>query len=320
MAIGLNPITVADAGPVMARAMGLSWDSDRKEVIDYLNKYRLLLYTSYEKFKLFDNSFHKISVQQFDGYQGFTLPSDISGVEAVWSCGQPLLLRSRWREAHTGVGVSGLGRIEAVTLAEGFATERDMNAVTKLKIFTEHEADANKKVHVEVVDAANRQKRISFTLIHDGFAVSRIRVKRVLSVSMPSGRCGSLTLMQQDGHELSTYTPWESVPFYLRLKVKDQSSPGTVIVQGTKRFQNVYFDHDIVEVGNALIIEAAGKFFKYGESTTDAKELQTAEYHRNLMEKYLKGEIARHRGNTIQDGSPFKGARITKKASLPGYR
>lgn len=316
---GLNPITVADAGPIMARAMGFSWDNDRSEVITYLNKYRNVLFTSYEKFKLFDDSFHTICVQDFDEYQGFTLPPDINGVEAVWSCGHPLLLRSRWREAHTGIGISGLGRIEAVQLAETFATERDLNKVTKIKIFTEHESDAGKKVHIEAIDSSGRQKRIAFNLIFDGFAVSPCKVQKILSVSMPSGRCGGLRLMQEDGFELSHYTPWESVPAYRRMKVKTQNCPGTVIVQGTKKFLNVYFDHDIVEVGNALVIEEAGKFFKYGESTTDQKELQTAEYHRTLMEKYLKGEIARHRGNSIQDGSPFKGGRITKSARLPGY-
>lgn len=309
----------------MAKAIGLSWEQDRREVIDALNRYRLLLYSSYEKFKLFDDTFHCLCIQTFssecgDPYQGFTLPADVLGVEVVYSYGVPLKIRSRWRESHTGIGVNQLGRIEAVQLAESFATERDLKKITKIKIFTEHEKDNGKKVYLEVIDASNRQKRIAFTLINDGFAVSPVKVRKILSVSLPSGRTGSLTLMQEDGYELSEYTPWETVPTYTRMKVATVNCPTTVVIQGTKKFTNIYFDHDIVEVGNALVIEEAGKFFKYGDTTTDQKELQTAQYHKGLMDSYLKGDIARHRGNAVQDGSPFKGAaKLTKNKTLPGY-
>lgn len=318
-------MTVAEAGPIMAEAMGYSWDTDRLEVVKYLNRYRLLLFTKYDKFKLFDDSFHCICITTFtsecgDPYQGFTLPADVLGVEAVYSYGLPLKLRSRWRESHTGIGVSQLGRVEAVQLAESFATERDLTKISKIKLFTEHENDNGKKVYLEVIDASQRQKRIAFTLVSDGFAVSPVKVRKILSVSMPSGRSGSLKVMQEDGYELSEYTPWESVPTYRRMKVKTMSCPTTVVVQGTKKFVNIYFDHDVVEVGNALIIEAAAKFFKYGETTTDQKELKTAEYHMGKLNGYLNGEIARHRGNSIQDGSPFKGStRMTANKTLPGY-
>jgi len=309
----------------MAKAMGFSWEQDRLEVVEYVNKYRLLLFTDYDKFKLFDDTFHCICVQSFkhecvDEYQGFTLPNNIMGAVAVYSYGIPLKLRSRWREAHTGIGVNPQGRVEAVQMAEVFATERDLQKISKIKLFTENEKDEGKKVYVEVIDAANKQRRICFTLIHDGFAVSPVKVRKILSVSLPSGRSGSLMLAQQDGYELSIYDPWETVPAYRRMKVKSNCCKGTVLVQGTMNpGQKVYFDHDIVEVGNALIIEEAGRFFKYGESTTDKKEIETAEYHLAKMKEYLVGEIARNRGNSIQDTSPFRGGRITASKNLPGY-
>lgn len=324
MATGINPTIIANAGPIMAKAMGFDWEKDRRECVEYINKFRLLCYTLYEQFKLFDDTFHCICVSTFtsecsEPYQGFTLPSDVLGAEVVWSCGVPLKIRSRWRESHTGIGVNQLGRIEAVLLAESFATERDIKKVTKIKIFTEHENDNGKKVYLEVIDASGKQRRVAFTLISDGFAVSPTKVRKILSVSLPVGRCGSLKLMQEDGYELSEYTPWETVPTYQRMKIKSLTHPSTVILQGTKRFVNIYFDHDIVEIGNALIIEAAGKYFKYGESTTDAKELQTAEFHLAKMKSYLVGEIARHRGHAVQDGSPFKGPKNNPRKTLPGY-
>jgi hypothetical protein len=324
MPTGLNPTTVAEAGPVMARAVVMSWENDRTEVVDYLNKYRNLLFAEYEKFKLFDDSFHCICVQSFvaecgSPYQGFTLPANVLGPKAVYAYGLPLRLRSRWRESHNGIGVSSLGRVEAVLMAERFATERDIQKITKIKLYTEHEKDAGKKVHIEVIDAANRQRRIEFTLMYDGWAVSPVKVRKILSASLPT-RSGSVMLSQQDGYELSLYDPWEVAPAYQRMKLSTQFPKGTVIVQGTNNpRKSVYFDHDIVEVGNSLIIEAAGKFFKYGETATDQKELQTAEYHKAKMDSYLRGEIARHRGEAIQDGLNFKSGRITANKHLPGY-
>ena len=324
MPTGLNPCTVAEAGPIMARSMGFSWEQDRTEVVEYVNKFRILLHTEYEKFKLFDDTFHCICVQNFvnesgESYQGFTLPNNILGPKVVFAYGLPLRLRSRWRESHNGIGVSSLGRVEAILMAEKFATERDIKTVTKIKLYTEHEKDAGKKVHLEVIDASNRQRKIEFTLMHDGWAVSPVKVRKILSVSLPT-RSGSVLLAQSDGYELSLYDPWETAPSYSRMKLQKQCPKGTVIVQGTNNpRKGVYFDHDIVEVGNSLVIEEAGKFFKYGESTTDQKEIQTAEYHKAKMDGYLRGEIARHRGEAIQDGSKFKGGRITASKDLPGY-
>lgn len=302
----------------MAEAMNLSWDKDRLEVVRYINKYRNLLFTEYNKFKLFDNVFHCICINNFEDYQGFTLPNDVLGVEAVFAYGVPLKIRSRWREAHNGIGVSGLPRVEAVTMAETFATERDLRKMSKVKIFCENENDNGKKVYLEVIDASNKAKRVAFTLVHEGFAVSPVKVRRILSVSLPVLN-GSLLLMQDDGYELSAYAPWETVPNYNRMKVASSCGASSVLVQGTKKFQKIYFDHDIVEVGNELIIEAAGRYFKYGETTTDTKEIQRATFDLQNMERLLLGEIARHRGNAIQDNSPFKAPRDTIRKALPGY-
>lgn len=316
--MSLSPVSVAIAGPIVANKLNKNWAMDRREVIEVLNRIRLLQYTMYEKFKLFDDVFHCICVTNFNGYRGFTLPNDVLGVEAVYRYGIPLTLRSRWRESHTGFGCNRQSRCDAVLMAETFATERDINKITKVKIFTEHDDDNGKKAYLEVIDATNRQKKICFTLISQGFAVSPVKIKKILSVSLPT-LVGSLLLAQDDGYELSYYAPWESVPNYRRMKISDGNCPTTVLVQGTKKFQKVYFDEDAVEVGNQLILEEGSAFFKMSENTSDAKELETAEYHLTKMGNYLKSEIARHRGNSIQDNTPFKGRRAVGK-TLPGYR
>jgi len=324
----LDPITVLQALPVMGKAVGLKVDEDKPEIMDYLNKYRLLLYTMYEQFKLFDNVFHCLEITRFkqncvdkcdNHYSGFTLPNDVLSVEAVWDYGKPLTLHSRWRESHSGVGIAGCKRVHAVEMAETFPTERDIRKCTALKIFTEREEDAGKCVHIEILNAQGRPQTLVFKLISDGWAVSSVVVKKILSVSLPSDRLGAVTLAQRgDGYELSRYPPWESIPNYRRFKVADNCCNGTILVQGVKRFSKIYHDHDIVEVGNDLIIEAAGNYFKFGDNTVDGNEINRSDKDLGKMSALLNGLISRHRGGAIQDG-PVPIRTIRRKA-LPGYR
>jgi hypothetical protein len=284
--------------------------------VSYINRYRLLLYTEYSKYKLFDNVYHKIAVQNYGEYYGVPVPPDVDGVEAVWSCGDPLLIRSRWREAHFGLGVHSLGRVEVISAAQQFPTERDLGKASKIKIFTEHEDDAGKVVKLEVLDQNCRSKCIALTLIGDGFAVSPYKISQIISVSLPAERKGALVLAQDDGRVLSEYAPWETVPAYRRLKINDRKCASTVVVQASQKYIPVHFDQDVVEVGNQLIIEAAARFFKYGETTTESKEITRAEYDRAEMDRLLKSAIARQRGRAVQDGSPFRGKRVTAHTDL----
>lgn len=310
----------------MGDALGLKVSEDKPEIIKYVNKFRNVLYNSYASFELFNNVFHCIQVSTFKQdctdccskcYEGFTLPPDIIAVEAIYNYGQPLTLNSRWRESHTGLGIGGCGRVNAVEMAEMFPTERDLQCGSTLKIFTEREEDADKCVHITVLTLQNKETTLTLRTISDGWAVTKQKVKKILSVSLPPDRVGSIILAQNDGYVLSEYAPWESVPSYRRFKISGTCN-GVVLVQGTRQFRKIYFDHDIVEVGDDLVIEAAGKYFKYGENTADANEIAVADRWLNNMGTQLNGLMARHRGKATQDGNPTGFYRQKRKA-LPGY-
>lgn len=326
---GINPASVEEVGPIVACAMNKDWADDRAAVLETINRYRLLLHTEYEKFQLFNNVFHCICVTTFkdcctgscDGeYQGFTLPANVMAPEVVWSYGYPLTLRSRWRESHTGIGVGGYGRVEAILMPETFCTERDLTEKTTIKFTAESVDDNDKIVRMEVLDADGRQKRIEITLVGEGESAATEEIKKILSVVLPKDLVGSLLLSQADDYALSNYYPWERVPVYQRMKVVSANCPSTILLQGTKRFQKVYFDYDIVEMGNQLIIESASRFFKYGQDTTDPNELKRARYDREEMERLILGEIARNTGHAQQDGSliTFK-KNLNSRKRLTGY-
>jgi hypothetical protein len=157
------------------------------------------------------------------------------------------------------------------------------------------------------------------TLLGDGVAVTSQKFGKILSVALPAGRKGAVTLMDNDRRVLSIYTPSESVPTYRRMKVSESCNDSTVLLQGNKRFQDIYFECDIVEVGNRLIIEAAGRYFKYGENTTEKKEIERANYDLAKMGDLLRGDMQRQQGAAKQDGFPYANPNRLKSKSLPGY-
>lgn len=322
---GLDPITLEAALPIMARAMGLTVSDDRADIVEYINKMRELFYTEYDKFQLFNNHFQCICLSEFQQecadccdriYTGFTLPFGFNSVERVWKYGEPLTMHSRWREGQFGIHADRCGpSVTATEMAGTFPTERDLKEPSSLRIFTENEEDADKCVKIRVIDTECKERVVSIKLISDGWAVSKIKAKKILSVSLPPDRRGYITLAQNDGYELSRYSPYEVSPNYKRYKV---DGCGPVLIQAVGKYFPIYFDHDIVEIGNGLVIEASGKYFKYGDDSSDANELNTANLWATKRDRLLNGLIARHRGGAVEDANPMLKRDLTRK-TLPGY-
>lgn len=328
--VGLEPTTVEQAGALMAPSLGLSWPGDRREIVEYLNDFRDILYNLYADMKLFDNAFHCICVSSFPKvcgypcannrcYQGFVLPADIMSVESAWEWGYPLKVRSRWREAHLGIDNEVAPRVAVTRMAQQSPTERAMRLVTGLKVFAEDPEDEGREVFIEAVMSNGSAKTLRFTLIGDAWARINHEVRQIISVSLPAGRHGSLILAQTDGYELSIYAPHETVPTYQMFRIAQQTNPGTVFIQGTKRFVPVAFDHDVVEVGSRTVLKAAGSFLKFKENTTDKSDLTRAMFDKTEMGQYLTGLYARHNGNAKQDPHPMSGRRVNTSKTLPGY-
>jgi uncharacterized phage protein (TIGR02218 family) len=60
-------------------------------------------------------------------------------------------------------------------------------------------------------------------------------------------------------------------------------------------------------------------YFKFGEATTEAKEINRAQMDRQEMERLILSEMSRFRGRAIQDENPYRGAAAVPRKSLPGY-
>jgi hypothetical protein len=91
------------------------------------------------------------------------------------------------------------------------------------------------------------------------------------------------------------------------------------LIQGRRRYRRIWFDSDIVEVGDQLVLEAAGRMFRYGESSTESRDINRSKFDEQTMRDQLLGLISRHRGSAYQDGPVQRRAQATPRKSLPGY-
>jgi len=323
--MNLNPTSVAAAGVTMAPGLGYEWPTNRREVVAGVNDFRNSLFNKYSSRKLFDTTFHCFIPQLFplecvqnrcvkNCYWGFTLPADTSGVVTAWQGAAPLKVHSRWRESHNGRLALETG-LSVTQLPGTFPTERVMRAPSEIKIFAESNQDTGKRVFMEArVFGKDGIRKLSFDLEGDGWVVSIVPVCEIISVTLPAGRCGHLTLCTADGTELSVYAPWETVPAYQRVKLNNPCN-GNAFIQGTKRFVPVWFDEDVVEIGDELAMKDMAVFLRFNRSRDRAERLLAAEMEISAW-KNLDGLVARYMASAKQDGRKKTGY---PSKSLPGY-
>ena len=316
----LNPTTVVSAGRVMAPFLGYVWPDNRVDVVKGVNDARNLLFNRYNRQKMFADAFHCFVPQTFYegcgtsrcGYFGATLPPDMQGVEKVWQCGEPLRIRSRWREAFTGK-IQCSSEASVVLMPRKYPTEREMKIPAVITIFTESSQDTGKVVIMEVRTKYDGDQKLKFTLSGDEWVQSTMDVAEIYSVSLPC-LTGKLTLSTLAGFTLSEYAPWETVPSYARVKLLTPC-PHNVFIQGTRRFVPVWFDSDIVEMGDAIILEWLAQYLRYNKSRTESERRTAADA---LAQAYnsLDGLMARDLAGAIQDNIR-RGPKPVPQ--LPGY-
>lgn len=320
----LNPTSVAAAGPIMAPPLGRDWVQNRVEVVEGINSFREHLYNKYHRRRLFDDVFHCFCPSDFPldcvgtttctaCYKGATLPPDMAGVVKAWNYASPLRIRSRWREAFTG-RVECHSEMSLVVLPQRFPTERVFRAATPLRFFAEHSSDTGKVVFMEARMRSNKVQKLRFDLKADEWVQSVDPVYEILSITLPEGLKGNVTVATEDLYELSTYAPWERVPSYTRVKFL-QPCPGNIFIQGTRNFVPVWFDSDIVEVGSPNVMRFYAQYVRH-KMAKDPRDRETAAAALQQANEELDGLMARHFAGAIQDG-PRRGPRPNR--ALPGY-
>ena len=329
----MNTTSLQEAIFWMANGMGLDPTRDRDQLIQYVNKYRNLLYNSYEEVQLFDDYLNCFTIVEFKQdcsgyycpvYRGFTATLDMEGIVAAWESLEPVSLRSKFREVFRGKTPPRSNSVEIIPVNGTFATERDMSSVQKIKLYAYSKSDAGKTVVITGLDSEGHKVTLSVKLGDDVKVTPNKNMRSVTNLVLPIDLCGSVELSQEDGKILSVYPPGIHTPTYRRYRVHEgwQCSSGTVLVQSARRYIPISEPHDIVEVGDQLVIENAGRYFRYGENTLDAKERNAAQGYLNEMFRLILGMKDRSRGRQENDSPIFfkKTRRRGNRRQLPGYR
>ena len=328
----MNSTSLEEAAVWMASALGLDHVRDRTEVVSYVNKYRNLLYNSFNRIQLFDDYEQCFCLSNFHQtchgdacptYRGFTATLDMGGIMGAWESLKTVGVRSRWREVHRGKDNRGTA-LEILPVTGTFATERDMTSTQQIRLYTSSKEDAGKMVFITAKGADGEEHHLRFDLAYDTQVTVNRQVCRITSVTLPVDLCGRVELYQDDGMLLSSYPPGVRTPQYRRYKVHDGYSCGTntILIQSARLYVAVTEDYEVIEVGDQLVIEAAGKFFKYGENTLDKKERAAADGYKEEMYDYLSNIKDRDRGLEKNDTlvNYADNPRRSRRRGLPGYR
>lgn len=292
----------------MAPKLGLTWRDDRREVVGYVNRMRNLLFNRYDRLQLFDNVQHCFRPHRFrtkcgsgalcnSNYLGFTLPRYMAGIVSAWEYGLPLTIQTSWREHFFGKLPAG-NRLEIIELPGDYPTEREVPNGKGLQMFADSFGDTGKVAVVEIKDIDGNIQGLRFDLQGNAWIKHpTVQVAEVLSVVLPPDLTGSVVLADDAGYELSIYAPGEHVPAYKRYGVPS-TCRGNILVQATQRFTPVYFDCDVVEVGDQLVIEAFGRYFRFYESKDNAEQAQ-AQLNLNEAYQQIDGILSRDSGGNV---------------------
>ena len=331
----LNPTTVAKALPIIGSKLGIDPKANRAEALAYLNRIRALQYHNFHRIRLFDDLMECVPLQNFrydctpgcqcDCFMGISLPTYMEGPVAAWIDNAPLTLRSRWKAKDVGLDTWGPG-LSLIELAGHFPTFSDISPASDfLKATATSSKDKGAKMTIRGRGCKGEPVEIVLTLEGSGTVQSVQSIAVITTVILPDLH-GGVTLSElTSGRTLAVYNPHSpNVPYFRRFKVQAGCAASCcntgVKVQASRSFSEVFFDDDVVEIGDRLVLEAGARYFLYGESTTDTAEIKRAMLDRDDMFDKIRGMLARHKGGHIQDGPVTNKGRKPYGHKLPGYR
>lgn len=294
----------------IAAPSGKTVKDNRCDLVTLANRIRQHTYLLYESTPLWMDGEECFLVEKFpldcncsEFYHGITLPAEYETVEAIWLNDAPIKMFDKWREYRTGIKDACSCKLGASDVESFFPTERELSPCGKcchVKFKAEDCDDIGKILIVRYIDSNGQDHEDSICLANHYVKTSRrvLMIKPRGGVILPKGMVGSITVADETGQRiLSSYSPFESVPSYRRIKINDVCCGDQVLVKASRRFHPLFFDTDVIETDNRLAYEELAKFFRFNDSkSADGAFALKASNHAINGKNYLLGEKSRHRG------------------------
>jgi hypothetical protein len=327
----LNPTTLADAGMKIAPALGLTWPDDRAEIVLAVNQAREEIYNRYDQYRLFDNVERCFCLSTFttgcfqteccqdNTWRGITLPNDMVGISQAFVNRVPARLNSRWRETAVGTDPKPADEVQLVRQPGDYCTEEDFTpGVLTFNIMDVR--DVGKTVQVRGYTPNGDEITVNVELLSTGAQTEEVFAE-ITSLSFSGQRYGAVAL-SVDGVTISRYAPREMIPCYTRYKLGGVCHAEQILVFGIRKYEDIYFDDDIVEIGSRLVLDGMGRWFRYRNSR-DKEELNVGAIGLREALNHVSGIIKRHNGNSLEDSNVFNsyhGRKERRVKTLPKYR
>lgn len=310
-----NLATVEEAVSWLASEMGSHPVRNRASIIEALNDARRVFYTLYQRVHLDFYIEGCVAVQEFcqpcagcaDTYLGISLPPEIEQVEALWIGCQPIPLYDKWVEYRTFVRSSNSCLTKGIDKGGDFPLQADIpcGRCALLKFIATDPSDCGKIVTVRFRDASNEERLERATLAMDGSAIETpaSSVCRPGGIVLPVGLNGGVIVQDGiTGMALGRLHPKITVPSMRRLKLTSGCKGDHVAFRATRKFTEVYWDYDVIEVGGEqkLALLEAHRYNKMvstgsGDPAWQAK----AKMHLENLTQYIAGSNMRSDGATV---------------------
>lgn len=304
--------TLAQALVWLQQPSGRTVEDNRPELVRLANRIRAEIYAIYDKIQWANDEEEMLQVQEFcrmaEGrFRGITVPSHIENIEQAFYNGRTIKIYSRWREGRTEAQFTSNFELREMNATSPLQLDPlECGEWTTLLFMAEEEADKNKELAIDLTSLTDGETTRHVPLPAGGWATLD-NVREVEAIRLPANLQGGVRVGQKlsDGsvRELARYGPKDYSPSYRRYQLIG-SSPNCdefIRVIGTRRYAEVWFDDDMVEINNPRAWEEGANYFRYIDQGTDADLLQKAEYHRQRLYEMLLGEKARANGKNRAD-------------------
>lgn len=308
----------------MAGPLGLEWPRDRVAIVQKINEMRLEIRNRFPDASVFREAAYLVPVFRMTDisgdYLGFTLPPDMASLSSVWIDRDPTVLRSRWRERHTGFISDSHLEVQVIPTLNTSPIEVPLSSNgAQLQMRPTLPCDNGKTVEI-LADVKGVTHRLRFPLNAETWMTSTSIVSKIKSVVLPEDLKGPVTFRELGGRTLSVYPPTNPVPSFQRYKIATGCSPDYVIVMGPLAFNEVFADNDIVEIGDLAVLRHAASYLRYSDNTTEVGDLRRAKFDEELLRQHVNGVMARLEGQQTEDNPTPRPRRTRPNNRLNAYR